>query len=97
MYYKDTIELDEMNFAVYLEHDDDMAPPWKEHNFSGPVSDWTSRDKRPGELVLNEDRGCKQFYDYQEACRIACICGCLYSLPLFAAVFIACLYLTLPL
>jgi hypothetical protein len=71
MYYEDTIELDGMSFAVYLERDDYASPPWEEFDCYGPVSGWTSRDKRPGELVLNEDRGSRRYYDYQEACRIA--------------------------
>lgn len=71
MYYQDTIELDGMIFAVYMDRDDFTSPPWEEYDCHGPVSDWTSRDKRPGELILNEDRGCKRFYDFAEACRIA--------------------------
>lgn len=71
MYYEDNIEMDGMSFAVYLDRDEFMREPWKENDGHGPVSDWTRRDKRPGELVSCEDRGSKRFYDYQEACRIA--------------------------
>lgn len=51
--------------------DEDMGPPWKEHDGHGPVSDWTSRAKRAGELVLNEDRGSRRYYDFAEAVKIA--------------------------
>lgn len=51
--------------------DDDHGAPWDECDGHGPVSDWTSRDKLPGEIVLNDDRASKRFYDMQEACRIA--------------------------
>lgn len=71
MYYEDTIEIDGMSFAVYLGRDDFMREPWREYDCYGPVSEWTSRDKRPGELILNEDHGSKRFYDFAEACRIA--------------------------
>jgi hypothetical protein len=52
-------------------YDDSMGPPWKEHDGHGPVTDWTSRDKRPGEMVLNSDRHSKRYYDFAEAVRIA--------------------------
>lgn len=50
-----------------IEYDEDMGPPWKEHDGHGPVSEWTSRSKRPGERVLCEDRGSKRYYDWQAA------------------------------
>ena len=71
MYYEDTIELDGMDFAVYLDMDESSRAPWREYDCRGPVSDWTSRDKRPGEWVLCEDGSSKRYYNYQEACRIA--------------------------
>lgn len=57
-------------FSVKFEEDDNREP-WKEGDGHGPVSDWTQRDKLPGELVLNTDHGSKRFYDYTEACKIA--------------------------
>ncbi|MDE2202718.1 MAG: hypothetical protein KGJ38_08320 [Burkholderiaceae bacterium] len=51
--------------------DEDMGPPWKVHDGHGPVSDWTRRDKRPGERVLCEDRGARRYYDWQAACKLA--------------------------
>lgn len=53
------------------ERDDDMGPPWKEHDGHGPVSDWTTRNKRPGERLLHSDGGSKRYYDFAEAMRIA--------------------------
>lgn len=69
--YFDTIEVDGLSFAVSMEGDDYMSPPWEECDGHGPVSEWTRYGKAPGELVLVEDHGCKRYYDYQEACRIA--------------------------
>lgn len=57
--------------VVAIVPDEGMGAPWKEHDGHGPVSDWTTRSKRPGELVLNEDRGSFRYYDFAEACRIA--------------------------
>lgn len=51
--------------------DQDMGPPWKENDGHGPVSEWTRRDKKPGERVLCVDRFSKRYYDYAEAIRIA--------------------------
>lgn len=56
--------------VVAIVRDDDMSAPWEERG-DGLVSDWTRRDKMPGELVLASDRGFKRFYDFAEACRIA--------------------------
>ena len=58
-------------FVIAIVRDDDMGPPWEEHDGHGPVSDWTSRDKRPGERELSSDRGSRRFYDWEEATRIA--------------------------
>ena len=52
--------------------DEDMGPPWKEHDGHGPVSEWRSgSSKRPGERILCEDRGHCRFYDFAEAVKIA--------------------------
>lgn len=42
-------------YRAEVHHDSDMGAPWEEHYGHGPVSDWTIRDKRPGELVLSVD------------------------------------------
>lgn len=68
----DTFEAEGRTFLVRVHRDDDMGPPWEEHDGHGPVTGWERRkDKLPGELVLCEDRGSRRFYDFQEACRIA--------------------------
>jgi hypothetical protein len=69
--FQDTLEVDGCTFAVYFEEDCDTGPPWEECDGHGPVSDWTTRDKHPGEMVLNQDRGSRRFYDFAEACKIA--------------------------
>jgi hypothetical protein len=45
--------------------------PWKEQDGHGVVSDWTSRAKRPGELILAKDRTRYRYYDFAESTRIA--------------------------
>jgi hypothetical protein len=67
----DTFERNGVLLRVNIEHDDSHGAPWDEHDGHGPVSDWTRRDKRPGELILSTDRGFKRFYDLAEANRIA--------------------------
>jgi hypothetical protein len=69
--FQDTIDVDDCTFAVYFEEDCDSGPPWLDCDGHGPVSDWTTRDKRPGELVLSEAHGSRRYYDFSEACRIA--------------------------
>jgi hypothetical protein len=66
-----TCEVDGFKVTARIERDDHTGAPWKEHDGHGPVSDWTRRAKRPGERVLNDDRGSKRFYDFAEAVRIA--------------------------
>lgn len=54
-----------------IHDDDDNTPPWKQEDGHGEVSDWTTRDKAPGELVLNEDGRSKWFYDFAGAVKTA--------------------------
>ena len=58
-------------YIAELHYDQVHGHPWDEHEGHGPVADWTSRAKYPGELILNSDRGSYRYYDFQEACRIA--------------------------
>jgi hypothetical protein len=51
--------------------DEDMGAPWDEHDGHGIVSDWTSRTKMPGELILNQDRGSFRYYDFAASCQKA--------------------------
>lgn len=70
-YDGDTFTCGAYTFRVKVERADDMAEPWKEHDGHGPVSEWTSRAKRPGERVIAEDRSHKRYYDMREAVKIA--------------------------
>jgi len=67
----DVIEKGGYRFRVNIEDDDTFDAPWERDDGHGPVSDWTSRDKLPGERVLNTDHGRKRYYDVAEATRIA--------------------------
>lgn len=51
--------------------DDNNEAPWKEHDGHGIVSEWTTRDKAPGERVLWEDRRSKLYYDVAESIALA--------------------------
>ena len=58
-------------FKIVNQQGDDV-PPWQYcDNEADLVSDWTRRDKKPGEFVLNNDRIFKRFFDYQAACKYA--------------------------
>ena len=63
----DTIELQGRRFRVEVEADEGHETPWDYEDGHGPVSDWTRRDKRPGERVLCSDRSSKRFYDFAQA------------------------------
>lgn len=67
----DNITISGLTFSVSVEPDDSHGAPWEECDGHGPVSDWTTRGKLPGERVLWSDRGCYRYYDVAEAMRIA--------------------------
>ncbi len=56
-----------LRLTLTTESDQCHGAPWKECDGHGPVSDWTTRDKRPGERVLARDRHAKMFYDFAAA------------------------------
>ena len=60
-----------MSFRVEWCYDTDANAPWDREDGHGPVSDWTSRDKRPGEMILGSDRRMHRFYDFAESVKIA--------------------------
>lgn len=70
-YHEYQIECSGFTFSVEYHYDEHTGSPWDEADGHGPVSGWERRDKKPGELILCEDRGSKRFYNYAEACRIA--------------------------
>lgn len=58
-------------FKWQSQRDNDMGAPWVEHDGHGPVSEFTTRAKKPGELVLATSRGRKRYYDYAAAIKQA--------------------------
>jgi hypothetical protein len=65
------LEVDGRKFEARVEMDSCMGEPWKEDDGHGDVSEWTRRDKAPGEMVLCEDRGSKRYYDFAGAVKRA--------------------------
>lgn len=71
LYDGDTFEHRGYTFRVRYPRDEDMGEPWKEHDGHGIVSEWTRREKRPGERILIEDRGSRRYYAVAASTRIA--------------------------
>lgn len=71
LYNEDTFEYRGRTFKIEIEHDADMGEPWKEHDGHGLVSDWTTRDKTPGERILVKDGESYRYYDNQETLKLA--------------------------
>lgn len=69
----DSIECESGPFIITatIEYDSHTGAPWLEHDDHGPVSEWTTRAKRPGELVLHSDGPHRRYYDFAQACQIA--------------------------
>ena len=68
---RDIINHRGFTFRVDIENDGSNEAPWHKSDFHGPVSGWTRREKSPGELVLNQDRSSKRYYDLQGAMALA--------------------------
>lgn len=64
-------EVNGETFTAKIEADDTGDLPWENFDGHGPVSEWTTRDKEPGELVLATDGRSRRFYDFAAACRMA--------------------------
>lgn len=62
-----TIDVNGFTLKARVERDEEMGPPWIEHDGHGIVSDWTTRDKKPGERILNSDGHgrSRRYYDVQ--------------------------------
>jgi hypothetical protein len=58
-------------FRVNIESDNDQAAPWIECDGHGVVSDWTARDKQPGERELHADGSRKLYYNVVESMKLA--------------------------
>lgn len=65
---------DGFDLAVTIEPDQDSGAPWDNSDGHGPVTDWTTSSKSPGQLVLARGLRAgrsKRFYNWQEACALA--------------------------
>lgn len=68
-----SVEVDGVTCTVDADWDDTIGHPWEEFDGHGPVSEWTTRPKTPGERVLARTcrNGYCRYYDYQQAIKIA--------------------------
>lgn len=57
--------------TAHIEADDDAQAPWNHEDGHGPVSDWTMRPMKSGEMILHQIGPTCRYYDYAEACKIA--------------------------
>ncbi len=53
-------------FKVAFSYDDYEAP-WEVEDGHGEVSEWTKRDKKPGEVILCKERTTQRYYDMRGA------------------------------
>lgn len=70
-YETQTIERNGNTYKAEWFYDTDHGTPWEESDGHGVVSEWTTRNKLPGEFVLSEDRHGKRFYDFAATMKIA--------------------------
>jgi hypothetical protein len=70
-YRTEIIEHNGYSFRAEYSTDVMCETPWEWADGHGTVSDWTQRDKRPGEVVLCSDRSSKRYYDMQGAIKTA--------------------------
>lgn len=66
-----TIEHKGYTAKIAIHQDEDSGPPWKQDDGHGVISEWTTRDKRAGERVLNSSGNSKQFYDFAASVDLA--------------------------
>ena len=69
--HTETIEHEGHSFQVEHFADEYADAPWVREDGHGIISDWTRRDKRPGEVSICEDRGSHRYYDVQATMKIA--------------------------
>lgn len=72
---KITAKVDGFTVVATIHTDDCGDAPWDRSGGHGPVSEWTTRDKAPGERVLNVNGSRKRFYDYAAAIALAKLDG----------------------
>lgn len=65
IYHNDIITRDKLRFRIRFEPDEDHEPPWEDGDGQGIVSQWTTRNKLPGERVLHTDRSAKRYFDWK--------------------------------
>jgi len=58
------IERSGYRFSVEHEPDYDHIAPWEDYDGHGLISNWTTRDKAPGERVLVTDGRLCRYYDF---------------------------------
>ena len=63
-YKTETLTQHGKTYRVEWVYDHDAGAPWDNSDCHGIVSDWETRDKRPGELILNQNGRSKRFYDF---------------------------------
>jgi hypothetical protein len=54
-------------FVATVHVDDHPGKPWENEDGHGDVTEWTTRNKRPGELILAKDRDARRYYDFAGA------------------------------
>lgn len=67
----ETLTINGCRISITIEQDCNHGAPWDNEDGHGPVSDWTTRWKNPGELLLHRDGSSRRFYDFAQACKIA--------------------------
>ena len=71
MILKETMEYKGYLFNIEVDYDEFEGPPWLHCDGHGPVSDWTTRDKKPSEVVLSSIGGANLYYDFSKAMKKA--------------------------
>lgn len=73
MYPSETFDFthDGKQFRAFIEQDSDAGTPWEREDGHVPVSEWTRRDKRPSEVIVNDDRCSYRFVCIREAHALA--------------------------
>jgi hypothetical protein len=54
-------------FRAFIESNHDAGTPWHREDCHVDVSEWERRNKRPSEVIINEDRGSRRFVCIREA------------------------------
>ena len=71
MILKKTMKYKGYLFTIEVDYDEFEEPPWSRYDGHGPVSDWTTRNKKPSEVVLWTVGGSNLYYDFSRAMKKA--------------------------